>query len=202
MRFILALTLLFAAGVQAAPFDTPAPEVGEPAPDFILTSASGETVSLDAMRGNTVILEWTNHDCPYVRKHYGAGNMQRLQRKWRDDGVIWLSVISSRPGAQGHVSPEQALALTAERDAAPDHVLLDELGTAGRAYHARTTPQMALIDADGVLRFMGGIDSIPTSDPADIERAVSYLDVVVPELLAGEALSHTVTRPYGCSVKY
>lgn len=179
------------------------PVVDKAAPTFRLPAADGGEVSLEDFRGKTVVLEWTNHQCPFVKKHYGGGNMQRMQKKFADEGVVWLSIISSKEGKQGHVSPAKALALSAERGAVPAHVLIDEPGDVGRAYAAKTTPHMYVIDKDGVLRYMGGIDSIPSGNPADIPKAVSYIDVVVPEVLAGKTeLSYTVTRPYGCSVKY
>jgi peroxiredoxin len=179
-----------------------APKVGEPAPAFSGTDPSGKTWTLSELRGQPVILEWTNHDCPYVKKHYESDNMQALQREATADGYLWLSVISSAPGKQGHVSPEQADALTTERQAAPTAVLLDESGEIGRAYGARTTPQMFVIDADGVLVYMGGIDDRPTTNPADIPGATNYVRAALAERDAGEPVSQPVTRPYGCSVKY
>jgi len=147
------------------------------------------------------VLEWTNHDCPFVRKHYDRNNMQQLQKTYTEKGVVWLSVISSAPGKQGHVSPEQAQALTTSRNASPSAVLLDPEGTVGRAYGAKTTPHMYMIDK-GTLRYMGGIDSIPSSDPADIPNAEPYLQAAVDAVLAGEKVTKPMTRPYGCSVKY
>jgi len=179
-----------------------APEVGAPAPDFSVTDSKGELWTLDHLKGKTAILEWTNHDCPYVRKHYDSGNMQRLQHKAAEQEVVWLSVISSAPGKQGHVSPEQADELTNSREAAPVAVLLDESGDMGRAYGASTTPHLFIIDPEGALVYMGGIDDRPTSDVADIEGATNYIDQALAELDAGEPLSTPVTRPYGCSVKY
>jgi peroxiredoxin len=188
--------VLFSLGLAAAP------EVGAPAPDFSVTDTQGEIWTLDHLKGKPAILEWTNHDCPYVRKHYDSGNMQRLQRKAAEQDVPWLSVISSAPGKQGHVSPKQADELTAAREAAPVAVLLDESGAMGRAYGASTTPHLFVIDAEGTLVYMGGIDDRPTTATADIEGATNYIDQALAELAAGEALSMPVTRPYGCSVKY
>ena len=139
--------------------------VGEPAPAFTGTDTQGKTHRLEDYRGKTVVLEWTNHDCPYVRKHYGAGNMQDQQREAAAQGVIWLSVISSAPGQQGHVSPAEADALTQSRKAASNAVLLDPEGQIGRAYGAKTTPHMYIINPAGQLVYMGGIDSITTADP-------------------------------------
>ncbi|NJM13506.1 MAG: redoxin domain-containing protein, partial [Synechococcaceae cyanobacterium SM1_2_3] len=140
--------------------------------------------------------------CPYVRKHYGAGNMQDQQREAAAQGVIWLSVISSAPGEQGHVSPAEADQLTQSRKAAPHAVLLDPAGQIGRAYGAKTTPHMYIINPAGQLVYMGGIDSITTADPADIPKAEQYVRVALQEQAAGKPISTPVTRPYGCSVKY
>lgn len=179
-----------------------APRVGQPAPDFSVVDTAGQTHSLSDFAGQTVILEWTNHDCPFVKKHYVSDNMQTLQRRYTEEGAVWLTVISSAPGKQGHVSAEQADTLTRDRNAAPTAVLLDESGDMGRAYDARTTPHMYVIDAEGVLRFMGGIDSNPSADPADIPGATPYLANAARAVLAGDTPDPAVTRPYGCTVKY
>jgi peroxiredoxin len=178
------------------------PEVGAPAPAFSGVDTAGKNWSLENLAGRPVILEWTNHDCPYVQKHYDAGNMQALQREATEDGYVWLSVISSAPGKQGHVSADQADALTAKRDAAPTAVILDSDGSMGQAYGARTTPHMYLIDESGTLVFMGGIDDRATTDPADIPDSANYVRLAMAERAAGEPISQPVTRPYGCSVKY
>jgi peroxiredoxin len=195
--FTAAAILAMSAAVMAAP------QIGEPAPDFSVVDTQGQVHSLSDYAGKTVILEWTNHQCPFVAKHYGAGNMQDQQRAARGDhDVVWLSVISSKPGAQGHVSAERADELTAERDAYPNAVLLDESGDMGHAYDARVTPHMYIIDADGTLRYMGGIDSIPSADQEDIPDATQYVMVALDEMAAGEGISQATTRPYGCTVKY
>ncbi|NBB92069.1 MAG: redoxin domain-containing protein [Gammaproteobacteria bacterium] len=195
--FTAAVVLAASAAVVAAP------QIGEPAPDFSVVDTEGNTHSLSDFAGRKVILEWTNHECPFVAKHYGAGNMQEQQRVARDQhDVVWLSVISSKPGAQGHVSPERADELTAERDADPTAVLIDESGDMGRAYDARVTPHMYIIDADGILRYMGGIDSIPSADQDDIPDATQYVMVALDEMATGESVSQATTRPYGCTVKY
>lgn len=194
---ITALALCSLAGTALA-----SPEVGAPAPAFNGVDTAGKTWSLADLAGQPVILEWTNHDCPYVKKHYDAGNMQALQREATEDGYLWLSVISSAPGKQGHVSAAEADALTAERDAAPTAVILDADGSIGRAYGARTTPHMYLIDEVGTLVYMGGIDDRASTDPADIPGASNYVRLAMAELGAGEPISQPVTRPYGCSVKY
>lgn len=193
----IGLAVLAAAGPGAA-----APMVGSPAPAFAATDSSGVKHALADYRGRVVVLEWTNHDCPYVGKHYGAGNMQRLQKQATAEGVVWLSVISSAPGKQGHVSGAEANRLTASRGAAPTAVLLDPEGTIGRAYDARTTPHMYVIDTEGTLVYMGGIDDRPTSDPADIAGATNYVHAALADLAAGREVQVRTSRPYGCSVKY
>lgn len=178
------------------------PQIGQPAPAFSVTDTQGKTWTLEDLAGQAAVLEWTNHDCPYVRKHYGAGNMQALQREATRQEVLWLSVISSAPGKQGYVTAAEADALTQARGAAPTAVLLDESGVMGRAYAARTTPHLYLIAADGTLAYMGGIDDRPTSDPADIPAAKSYIRAALADLASGRPVTEAVTRPYGCSVKY
>ena len=176
--------------------------VGEPAPDFEGVDTSGHVQRLADYRGKIVVLEWTNHDCPFVRKHYSAGNMQEQQREAAAHGVVWLSVISSAPGKQGHVSPEEADVLTRNRNAQPHAVILDSEGKIGHAYTAKTTPHMFIIDAAGKLVYMGGIDSISSANPDDIPMATQYVRVALQELAAGKSISTAVTKPYGCSVKY
>lgn len=172
------------------------------APDFQLSNSAGKSVSLSDFSGKYVVLEWTNHLCPYVQKHYGSSNMQNLQKKYRDQDVVWLSIISSAPGKQGFVSPEEADNLTKERNAHPSHVLFDTDGTVGKQYSAKTTPHMYIIDPKGTLRYAGAIDSIKSANPADIAKADNYLDLGMQALLNGEEVSTKITPPYGCSVKY
>jgi peroxiredoxin len=178
------------------------PRVGQAAPDFTATDTYGNTVHLSDFKGKTVVLEWTNHQCPFVRKHYGSGNMQAHQKAARAEGVVWLSIISSAPGKQGYVTAEQANQLTKQRGADPSKVLLDPKGTIGHLYDARTTPDMYVIDAKGVLRYMGAIDDTPTADPADLETAHSYVTPAITAVMSGGTVDPAVTRPYGCSVKY
>jgi len=182
--------------------EVPGPRIGAPAPDFSLTDSKGRTVSLAAQRGKTVVLEWTNHDCPFVRKHYEGAAMQALQKKWTADGVVWLTVISSAPGTQGHVSPAEADRLTAERNAAPSAVLFDPTGKVGKSYEAKVTPHMYIIKPDGSLAFMGGIDDKPSARIADLKTATNHVDVALTELKQGKPVSTTTTRPYGCTIKY
>lgn len=195
-------TLFGAALLALSTGASAALQVGQPAPAFTGVDTTGQTHSLSDFLGKVVVLEWTNHDCPYVRKHYDAGNMQTQQREATADGVVWLSIISSAPGKQGHVSPAEADELTTSRDAAPTAVLLDESGDIGRAYKARTTPHMYVIDAEGRLAYMGGIDNIPSANPADIDEATQFVPAALAQVMAGKAADPSVTRPYGCSVKY
>jgi peroxiredoxin len=189
-------------GLLTATSAVAAVKVGEPAPELRATDSEGKAHRLADYRGRVVVLEWTNHDCPFVRKHYAAGNMQAQQKEAAAQGAVWLSVISSAPGKQGHVSPEEANRLTESRGAAPTAVLLDPEGAVGRLYGAKTTPHMYVIDRDGRLAYMGGIDSIPSSDPADIPKATQYVRAALDAVLAGKPVAEAVTQPYGCSVKY
>ena len=189
-------TLAIAGLIEAAP------QVGKPAPGFTSVDSHGATHSLHDYRGKIVVLEWTNHQCPFVGKHYTTGNMQALQRAATEAGVTWLSVISSAPGKQGHVTGAEANALTTKRNASPTAVLLDAEGVVGRLYDARTTPHMYIIDAEGTLVYMGGIDDKPSTRHADVKTAKNYVRAALDELSRAQAVSMPVTRPYGCSVKY
>ncbi|HEY7085354.1 MAG TPA: thioredoxin family protein [Hyphomicrobiaceae bacterium] len=191
-------------GVPSSTLAHAAPQarIGEPAPAFSLADSNGKAVSLADFKGKTVVLEWTNHECPYVRKHYGANNMQMLQKKWTTQGVVWLTLISSAPGTPGYVTGEEANKLTAQRAAAPSHVLLDPKGDVGRAYGAQTTPHMFVIKGDGTLAYMGGIDDRPTTRLEDLKTAKNFVDAALTELADGKPVSATTARPYGCSVKY
>jgi peroxiredoxin len=189
-------TLASAALIEAAP------KIGTPAPDFTAVDSQGVQHALADYRGKIVILEWTNHQCPFVGKHYNTGNMQALQQYATGSGVTWLSVISSAPGTQGYVSGPEADALTARRQAAPTAVLLDPQGVVGRLYDARTTPHMYIIDATGTLVYMGGIDNKPSTQHADVKTATNYVRIALDEVRSAKPVSTPVTRPYGCTVKY
>ena len=179
-----------------------APAVGQAAPDFTLTDAGGKTVKLSDFRGKHVVLEWTNPVCPYVRKHYDSGNMPATQKDAVDKGVVWLSINSTAKTSSEYFEPAKLVAWQKERNARPTAVLLDEAGAAGKAYGARTTPHMYIVDPQGRLVYAGGIDSIPSSNPADIQRATNYVKQGLAEALAGKPITAATTRPYGCSVKY
>ncbi len=193
---------LIAAAVAAPVLALAAAAVDAPAPAFTANTADGKTVNLADFKGKTVVLEWTNHDCPYVRKHYGAGNMQAQQKAAAAQGVVWLQVISSAPGQQGFVDGATALKLNAERGAAPAATLLDPKGELGKAYGAQTTPHLYVIKGDGTLAYKGGIDSLASSDKADIAKAEPYVTEALAAVAAGRKVEKASTRPYGCSVKY
>jgi len=179
-----------------------AAKVGEPAPAFRGTDTRGQVHALSDFKGKFVVLEWHNQGCPYVKKHYSSGNMQRLQKEWTGKGVVWLTVISSAPGAQGHVTAEQADAYVRERQAAPTAVILDASGEIGRAYDAKTTPHMIVIDPAGRLIYDGAIDDKPTTDVADVASAQNYVSAALAAAMAGKPVATAATKPYGCSVKY
>ncbi|MDD9899566.1 MAG: redoxin domain-containing protein [Alphaproteobacteria bacterium] len=179
-----------------------APVVGEAAPTFSATDTKGNTVKLEDYKGKTVVLEWTNHGCPFVRKHYDSGNMQKTQKQAIDEGAVWLSVISSAEGKQGHVTGAEADKLTEDRGAAPTAVLLDPAGEIGKLYDAKTTPHMFVIDPRGMLVYAGAIDSIPSPFPSDIGKAENYVMSALADMKAEKPVQTAVTTAYGCSVKY
>ncbi len=172
------------------------------APLFTLPTADGKTVNLADLKGKWVVLEWWNHECPFVVKHYSSGNMQKLQKEFTEKGVVWLTINSSAPGKQGHVNGAQATSLMKEKNAAPTHVLLDHDGKVGKMYDAKTTPQMILISPEGVVMYDGAIDSIRSANIADIPKAENYLVKAYGEASTGQAVTTPKTQPYGCSVKY
>src|ERR1700734_2879746 len=199
----LAIAVLFAGMIgTVTAAASAAPQIGQPAPEFTGTDSKGNPVRLSQYRGKTVVLEWTNADCPYTRKHYSSGNMQSVQALAQKNGIVWLSVISSAPGKQGYVNGAAADALTVSRQAVPSAVILDPTGSVARLYAAKTTPHMFVIGKDGTLRYMGGIDSLATTDEADIARAEPYLKEAMLAVAAGDPAPHPVTKPYGCSIKY
>lgn len=191
----LALTLLAAPALAA-------PEIGKPAPDFTASDTNGTSVTLSTLKGKIVVLEWTNPQCPFVVKHYGSGNMQKLQSDAKAKGVVWISVNSSAAGKEGHLSAETANKTLAENKAAPAHLILDADGTIGKLYDAKTTPHMFVIDAKGNLAYMGAIDDKASVDPADIPSAHNYVTAAIDALLAGKAPEMANTKSYGCGVKY
>jgi len=178
------------------------PVVNKPAPVFSGVAADGSTIKLDDLRGKTVVLEWTNHECPFVVKHYESGNIPDLQKDAVAKGIVWLQVITSAPGKQGNVTGEVAQKLNEHRGATPTNTVLDNDGSIGKLYGATNTPQFFIIDPQGVLVYKGGIDSIPSADKSDIPKADNYVKAALADLAAGRKVAKSSTKPYGCSVKY
>jgi alkyl hydroperoxide reductase subunit AhpC len=178
------------------------PEIGKPAPDFSAKTISGEVFSLKEQKGHLTVLEWTNHECPFVKKHYDSGNMQALQMAYTQKGVRWVRINSSAEGKQGHLTPEQAKDIIVEQKVAATDTVLDADGKVGKLYEAKTTPHMFIVDAKGKLAYMGAIDSIRSPNPADIEKATPYVADALDALLEGKPVETASTQPYGCGVKY
>lgn len=192
---VAAASLLFTLTATAA-------KVGNKAPEFSLTDVNGKEHTLSDYRGKIVVLEWINHGCPYVSKHYDSRNMQTLQADLTGKDIVWLSICSSAPGKQGHMSNRKWQSAIRSKGMNSSAVLVDESGEVGRAYGARTTPHMFVIDDKGVLAYEGAIDSVRSVDPADIARAKNYVISAVEALIKGDEVSPSVTKPYGCSIKY
>jgi len=211
MKFGRRETLIAAAAVAAlgvgvfallSPPQAEAVQSGAVAPGFSAVDDTGRTRTLEEFAGKTVVLEWSNDRCPYVRKHYEAGAMQTLQREATAQNVVWLTIVSSAPGKQGHVTGAQSQALTASRNAAPTAVLFDPTGEVGRLYGARTTPHMYVISGDSKLAYQGGIDDRNSADPATLNGARNYVREALTAVRAGRAPEVTAAAPYGCSIKY
>jgi peroxiredoxin len=192
---LLCLPLALAAASAQA-------KVGDPAPAFSLVDTNGREHALGDFKGKIVVLEWFNHDCPFVKKHYDSGNMSGLQSRYTGKDVVWLSINSSAPGKQGNYPPEKANELSSEKKSAATYVLLDPEGTVGRLYGAKTTPHMYVIDGAGVLRYEGAIDSVSSTDKDDIAGATNYVAAAVDALKGGKPVDPSVTQAYGCAVKY
>ena len=195
-HFVLAAAVLVAAPAAAEP------RVGQPAPNFALTDVNGKRVSLANFRGKTVVLEWNNPECPFVKKHYDSGNMQRTQARATAAGAVWLTINSSGPGNQGYMTAAAAKALTAKQATKRTAYLLDPNGAVGKLYGAKTTPHMYVINGRGTLVYAGGIDDKPSADKADIAKARNHVLAALGEMKSGKAVSVTTSRPYGCNVKY
>lgn len=176
--------------------------VGQPAPAFTATDASGKTVSLADFKGKTVVLEWVNPGCPFVQKHYGAANMQGTQKEATAKGVVWLAINSTAADAGDYLPPAEMAKWMQQQKAAATATLMDADGKVGRAYGARTTPHMYIVDPAGKLVYAGGIDDKATANPADIPRSTNYVKAALNESLAGKPITQANTRPYGCSIKY
>lgn len=198
-------TLLACAAVSAALFASAqaAPAVGQPAPDFTLTDINGQTHTLSSFKGRTVVLEWVNQECPFVVKHYDkSGNMPATQKAAKEQGVVWLSINSGHPGAQGDFDAAKVAAWMTRTGAAPTAYFRDQDGRVGKLYDARTTPHMFVINPEGVLVYAGGIDDIRSANPDDIAKATNYVKAALADLQAGRPVATPTSRPYGCSVKY
>jgi peroxiredoxin len=192
----LGSTLLIGAPAHAAP------AVGQKAPDFVAVDTRGKQHQLSDFAGKYVVLEWTNPGCPFVRKHYGSGNMPATQKAATAKGVVWLAINSTERAASDYLQPAALDSWMKTQSAAPTAVLMDEDGTIGQAYGARTTPHIFIIDPKGTLVYAGGIDSIPSARPDDIKTATNYVNQALGEAFGGRPISAAATRPYGCSIKY
>lgn len=186
----------------AALFAADSPPVGSAAPDVSVTDSKGNAHSLSQYKGKYVVLEWFNPECPFVKKHYGSGNMQKLQAEFTGKGVVWLTIDSSAPGTEGSLTPEQANKTMADWKAHSTAFLLDSDGKAGRAYGAKNTPHMFVVNPEGKVIYEGAIDSKASPNPADIPSSTNYVKVALDESMAGKSVSTPNSRPYGCSVKY
>jgi len=202
MRTAFRRTLLLCLPLALAAASAHATKVGDPAPSFSLVDTNGKQHALGDFKGKVVVLEWFNHDCPFVKKHYDSGNMPALQSRYTAKDVVWLSINSSAPGKQGNYAPDKASELSKEKKSAATYVLLDQDGTVGRLYGAKTTPHMYVIDGKGILRYEGAIDSVSSTDQADIKDATNYVAAAVDAVMAGKNVDPSVTQSYGCGVKY
>ncbi len=198
----LCFAVLAAASLALATPASAEVTIGEKAPDFTLPAADGGTQSLGGYLGKTVVLEWHNKGCPFVKKHYGSGNMQALQKELTAKGVVWLTINSSAEGKQGYETAEEALATAKADGAASTHVLLDPKGEVGKLYGAATTPHMFVVDKEGKLAYSGAIDDKSSADPEDVKTAKNYVREAVDALLAGKPVDVSSTKSYGCGVKY
>jgi peroxiredoxin len=190
------------AAVLSTPLVLAAQTVGQPAPAFSAVDAAGKPVSLADFKGKTVVLEWVNPGCPFVKKHYGAGNMQSTQKAAAADGVVWLTVSSTHPSSADYKKPAELAAWVQSQNAAATRVVMDDSGANGKAWAAKTTPHLYIVDQDGKLAYAGAIDSIPSAKADDIAKATNYVTQALGEIKAGKPVSKPATAPYGCSVKY
>jgi peroxiredoxin len=200
--YLMFVGLILGLILCTAPLLLAVAKVGESAPAFTATASDGKTYKLGDYRGKYVVLEWHNNGCPYVGKQYNSGNMQRLQKQWTSRGVVWFTVLSSAPGKQGFVTASDENAYLAEMQAAPTAALLDPSGEIGHMYDAKTSPQMVVINPQGVVIYDGAIDDKPTTDLADVPGATNYVSLALEQAMAGKPVATPATRPYGCSVKY
>ena len=202
MKRLLLYPILIALLLCTAAKLFSAAKVGEAAPEFTTTASDGKSYRLADYRGKYVVLEWHNNGCPYVGKHYKSGNMQRLQKEWIGRGVAWFTILSSAPGQQGYVTASEENEYVRKMQAAPTAALLDPSGQVGHLYDAKTSPQMIVINPQGVVIYDGAIDDKPTTDLEDVPGATNYVSLALEQAMAGKQVATTTTRPYGCSVKY
>ena len=201
MKMKIALTVITSL-IATAVFAFDPPPVGSAAPDFSLTDAKGKTHSLSQYKSKYVVLEWFNPECPFVKKHYGSDNMQKLQDEYTGKGVVWLTIASNAPGTQGSLTPEEAEKITTAWKTHQTALLLDPEGKAARAYGAKNTPDMVIINPEGKIAYEGAIDSKATPNPADIPSSTNYVKAALDESLAGKPVTKPQTKPYGCHVTY
>jgi peroxiredoxin len=178
------------------------PAVGTNAPDFSVTDSKGKTQSLSQYKGKHVVLEWFNPECPFVKKHYGSGNMQKLQEEFTAKDIVWLTIDSSAPDKQGHLTADQANQIITKLKMKSTALLIDADGKTGQTYGAKNTPHMFVINPEGKIVYEGAIDSRNSTNAADIPSSTNYVKVALEESMAGKPVSNAITQPYGCSVKY
>ena len=195
---LIAITALVTGALYAADV----PPVGSAAPDFSALDTNGKTHSLSQYKGKYVVLEWFNPECPFVKKHYGSDNMQKLQHEYTGKGVVWLTIDSNAPGTEGNITPDQAQKIMASWKTKQTALLLDPESKVARSYGAKNTPNMVVINPEGKIVYEGAIDIKATPNPADIPNSTNYVKAALDESLAGKPVSNPTTKPYGCSVKY
>jgi peroxiredoxin len=197
------LAPLFAASLAlSAPAAFANVAAGAAAPDFTLTDIQGKPHQLSAYKGKHVVLEWFNSECPFVQKHYDSGNMQSLQKKYGEQGVVWLTINSTSTDSGNYRNPAQSQGIVKDWKMTPAALMLDVDGRVGHAYGARTTPHMWVIDPSGKVVYAGGIDDKATFRAADVKGAKNFVAAALDESLAGKPVTTPAAAPYGCSVKY
>jgi peroxiredoxin len=201
MKTKLLLTAVIAS-VAGALYAADVPPVGSAAPEFSLPDANGKTHSLSEYKGKYVVLEWFNPECPFVKKHYGSDNMQKLQREYTGKGVVWLTIDSNAPGTEGNLTADQAQKVMNSWKTKMTALLLDPESNVAKLYGAKNTPDMVVINPEGKIVYEGAIDSKASPNPADIPSSTNYVKAALDESLAGKPVSNAQTKPYGCSVKY
>lgn len=201
-RILFAIILVFGyIAISATPVISQ-PAVGDKAPEFQLTDVNGKSHKLSDFKGKYVVLEWVNFDCPFVKKHYDTDNMQNLQNKYMEKGVVWLLICSSAPGKQGHFDNDEIKKRLANHKSNPSGYLIDADGKVGKQYGAKTTPDMRIINPKGEIVYLGAIDNISSSSKDDVQKASNYVSTALDALMMNKSVESKTTKPYGCSVKY